>query len=265
MKVTLDLTELLAEGRITPEEHDRLIALSQKGTKLHAFSIFTVLAVIAVTAGTVGLFPEPFKQIGQAMLDLFGARGLHLVVILLSGVGGVMANSGFLAALCAFGILTFLGDAGMFYTHASYFIAIKEPALTVVFFTGLAYGSYALSENLTPKQQRPVIIFSRACVFIVNLAFWIGSLWGSKLGETEIPDPVFALGWAIALAATGAWAATKDKRWVVNTVAVFGSIHFYTQWFERLGASPGSLLLAGATALGILYGLREYNRRPNMA
>ena len=34
-----------------------------------------------------------------------------------------------------------------------------------------------------------------------------------------------------------------------------------TQWFERLGASPGSLLCAGIAALGILYGFREYNRK----
>lgn len=260
MKITLDLTQLLQEGKISQEEHDKLIILSRKDTKLHTFSIFIVLAVIAVAAGVVGMFPDLFKNFGQALLDLFGPRGLHLLIIILSGIGAIMADSGLLAALCAFGILTFLGDSGVFYTHAAYFVAIKEPALTVIFFTGLAYASYAVVGNLKPKQQRVAIIFSRTCIFIVNLAFWIGSLWGSKLGETQISDLIFASGWAIALVIVGAWAASQDKRWVVNTTAVFGSIHFYTQWFERLGASPGSLLFSGATALGILYGLREYNR-----
>jgi hypothetical protein len=202
MKVTLDLTELLAQEKITREEHDRLVALSRKDTKVHAFSIFTVLALIAVVTGTVGLFPDLFRNLGQALFELFGARGLHLLVIILSGAGAMMAASGFLAAICAFGILTFIGDAGMFYTHAEYFIAIKEPALTVLFFSGLAYGSYIGARNLKPKQQRAAIVFSRTCIFIVNLAFWIGSLWGSKLGETKIPDFIFALGWAMALLST---------------------------------------------------------------
>jgi iron complex transport system permease protein len=262
VKVTLDLTQLLEDGKISQEEHDRLIVLSRKNTKLHAFSIFQVLAILALVGGTVGLFPDFFTGIGQALLDLFGPRGLHLLAVLLSGVGAVLADSGFLAAVSAFGFLTFLGDTGLFYSHATYFVAIEEPALTVLLFSVLGYASYAAAGNLKTKEQRLVIIFSRTCLFIVNLAFWVGSLWGSKLAGMEIPDVVFALGWAVALVAVGAWAASQDKRWVVNTTAVFGSIHFYTQWFERLGASPASLLVAGATALGILYGIREYNRPP---
>jgi len=45
----------------------------------------------------------------------------------------------------------------------------------------------------------------------------------------------------------------------VNTVAVFGAIHFYAQWFERLGASPGSVLTAGLLALILAIGLRALN------
>jgi iron complex transport system permease protein len=29
-----------------------------------------------------------------------------------------------------------------------------------------------------------------------------------------------------------------NRRWLVNLVALFAGIHFYTQWFERLGATP---------------------------
>jgi len=39
-------------------------------------------------------------------------------------------------------------------------------------------------------------------------------------------------------------------RWVLNTVATFGGIHFYIQWVEYLGASSGSVLIAGLLALG---------------
>ena len=41
-----------------------------------------------------------------------------------------------------------------------------------------------------------------------------------------------------------AWAVKANRRWVINLVAVFGAIHFYTQWFERLGADPLSVLTA---------------------
>ena len=70
---------------------------------------------------------------------------------------------------------------------------------------------------------------------------------------------LFAVVWALALAITGAWAWSQNRRWVVNTVAVFGAIHFYTQWFERLGASPGSVLTAGLLALVFAIGLRALN------
>ncbi|MFI5363566.1 MAG: hypothetical protein ACHQ49_16490 [Elusimicrobiota bacterium] len=267
MKITIDPAVLLEEGKITREEHDKLMSLSRKETKLHASAIFTVLAIIAVVAGTVGLFPDFFAsfvkaaaQLLEPLVDLLGPRSLQALLIIVIGAGAILADSGFLAGLCALQILTFLGNAGVLYTHAAYFVAIQEPAMTVLAFSGLAYAGFAVSETIPPKRQRVLIIFSRTCIFLVNAAFWVGSLWGCDLAGYRIAGWAFALGWAAALIAAGAWAAARDRRWVVNTIAVFGSIHFYTQWFERLGASPGSLLAAGAAALGILYGFREYNR-----
>lgn len=47
-------------------------------------------------------------------------------------------------------------------------------------------------------------------------------------------------------------------------LAGFGAIHFLTQWFERLGAEPGSVLIAGLLTLGIALGLRALNRGERM-
>jgi len=58
----------------------------------------------------------------------------------------------------------------------------------------------------------------------------------------------------------GAWGMQQNRRFVVNVAAVFGGIHFYTQWFEHLGAFPGSVLLAGIIMIGIAVGLWKYNR-----
>lgn len=258
MKVTLDLDELLDAGRISKEEYSRLTELSKKETKGHAFAVAVALAAIAVIAGLAGMFPSFFEQLGKALVELFGARGLHLLAILLSAVGALRVGSGFLASLSALLILTFVGNTGLFYTHATYWVAVEEPMTTSLLFSALAAGSFNLSKELKPKPARAALIFSRTCVFFVNIALWVGSLWGDKqLGQGA--DVVYAAVWAFALIATGVWAAREDRRWLVNTSAVFGSIHFYTQWFERLGASPGSLLTAGVLALGILYQLRAYN------
>ena len=45
------------------------------------------------------------------------------------------------------------------------------------------------------------------------------------------------------------------------TAAAFGAIHFYTQWFERLGATPLSVLLGGLVMLAIAVALWAFNRR----
>ncbi len=114
---------------------------------------------------------------------------------------------------------------------------------------------------------------------LVNFGFWIGSLWGDRLrlwrywtqnditGGPEftargavIPDYVFSIGWAVALIAVGVWGVKSGRRWVVNIAAIFGGIHFYTQWFSILGANAISVLLAGVILIAIAMGLRAFNK-----
>jgi len=71
--------------------------------------------------------------------------------------------------------------------------------------------------------------------------------------------PIF-VGWAIALVAAGLWATKENKRYLVNVVASFGTIHFYTQWFEYFGAKPWSLVVSGIIAIMIGIALWEYNK-----
>jgi type VI protein secretion system component VasK len=70
---------------------------------------------------------------------------------------------------------------------------------------------------------------------------------------------VFIVGWAILIIAVGAWAAHTNRRWVVTTAAVFGAIEFYTQWFERLGAEPWAIIVAGLTIVAFAIALWRYN------
>jgi len=46
---------------------------------------------------------------------------------------------------------------------------------------------------------------------------------------------------------------------LVTTAAVFGAIEFYTQWFERLGAEPWAIIIAGLTIVAFAIALWRYN------
>jgi hypothetical protein len=297
MKITLDIDKLLAEQSISRDEYDRLKALAARSTSSLAFNILIGFGVIAVSGAALALVPAAGSAVviglGVLVLGLLilrrnprqwavlanicilvgalmagggivalGEGGLPsiLAVTALFAAAGIFAGSSLLAVLATLMLSTGIG-ARTGYFHASYFLVIREPALTVVVFSLLAAGLYYLSRTLTPAYERLAVAASRTSLFLVNLGFWVGSLWGDRFGDgqTMIPDAVFSLLWAGALVATGIWAWQRNRRWVLNTVAVFGGIHFYTQWFETLGASPGTVLIAGLLALAFAAALRSVN------
>ena len=170
------------------------------------------------------------------------------------------------------------------YRHATYSLAIHEPTLTIVLFSLLALGAYHWSKRLEADYERIALTAARTSVLLINFGFWIGSLWGDPLRllrwlasgggakatdlalqADRIPAWVFSVGWAVALVAVGIWGVKAGRRWVVNVAAVFGAIHFYTQWFERLGANALSVLLGGVLILAFAFALYQFNKRTQPA
>ncbi|TWB16764.1 hypothetical protein FBZ89_113174 [Nitrospirillum amazonense] len=162
------------------------------------------------------------------------------------------------------------------YWHAVYEISVQEPSLTIVTFTVLGCLAWHLALRSVGKAQALTIVFARVCVILVNLGFWIGSLWGDTPGQmwdqaqadrmfssagATITPTAFATAWAVALLTAGAWAAAKGRHFLVNTVATFAVIHMYTQWFERLGVTPISITVGGLIALGVGCLAWHYNRQ----
>jgi len=299
MKVSLDLNALLEHGEITQIEFDKFNRLAAHGTTSLAFNILIAFGVIAVSGASLALLPSTNTAIflglmiaglGIALISsdntqwrvlanicvLVGAllAGGGVVAIGKGSVGsflliaaaftgaGILARSGLLIALAVLALSACIG-ARTWYKHASYFLAIQEPTLTVGLFTTLAIVAYQISKRVPSEYEGLALMGARTSVFLVNFGFWVGSLWGdlTQQGNFLASRLVFSALWAIALGATGVWAWSQNRRWVVNVVAVFGAIHFYSQWFERLGASPGSVLTAGGVALGFALGLRALNAK----
>lgn len=306
MKIVLDIDRLLADKQITAEEYERLQGFSLNETSSLAFNVLVGFGVVATAGGALALVPSSATAIvlgallavaGMAISishsDEWGLLGTILLLVgSVTAAGGIIALAkggvvGFLivTAVCTVGailgksvLLSIMATLSLSatvgamtaYGHATYVLAIRQPTVTIVLFSALALAAYHLSKRLAPDYERVAITFSRTSLFLVNLGFWVGSLWGDSLWMQRdswsirrgdvIPDLVFVIGWAVALIATGVWAARANKRWVVNLLAVFAAIHFYTQYFERLGATPASVLFAGLVAIAIALGIVAYNK-----
>ncbi|HEY1432576.1 MAG TPA: hypothetical protein VGF39_13245 [Stellaceae bacterium] len=225
----------------------------------------TIIGALLLSGGVIGLFEGAFV-------------GTCFTVALLFTLA-VLIRSSFLMALVPLAVAGALGGSTG-YTHATYMLIVSEPAITILVFSVLAAAGYFVSQQLAPAYERLALVFARMSLLLVNFGFWVGSLWGDYPGESwaygerytgsgsrehwrdaalHIPEYVFVIGWAALLIAVGVWGARVNRRWVVNTAAAFGAIHFYTQWFERLGAQPWAIIVAGLTVVAIAVLLWRYN------
>lgn len=307
MKITLDISKLVEEGKLTREEADKLTALAAHDTGSLGINILIGFGVVAIAAGAVALVPTPLTAVslglalfaagcaivlnrvqqwillGQICLVIgalmfgggviaYGAGSLAsmLIVTAAFALAAIAARSSLLMALAVLAASACLG-ARTGYDNAVYSLAIFEPTLTVVLFSALALIAYQASQRLPADYERLAITAARTSLLLINFGFWIGSLWGDPLmllrsmnakdasldmTETVIPATV-----AVVLLGAGIWAVQVNRRWLVNLVALFAGIHFYTQWFERLGATPLSVLLGGVVMLASAFALWMFNRR----
>lgn len=200
---------------------------------------------------------------------------------------GVLLNVRFVTAAAIIPLAAALSSR-TFYFHASYGVAIYEAALTILQMSVVALLALYISTRSTERFARHARITGQMAVIWTNMAFWIGSLWGDEVGKflwgprrqayesfeawreandaflasaLVIPDEAFAGLWALGLLCLGAWAAYAARRAVLNICVVFGAIHFYTQYFERLEATPGAFVVAGLIAILAAWGLRSINQR----
>ena len=289
MKITLDLDALVADGKLTPTEAARLKTYAAADTGQLGINVLLGLGAAAVAVGVGILVPTMetaivlgavlfvagfvlrllrieqwsiFAQIimvigalalSGGLFALFGEQ-LWVRVALTVGlaVAGVIAFSGLLISLAVLAFATTITvNADLWMPTQSLTVAIGALCL-------LTLVLYLVSLRLPSAYERLAIIAMRTAILLANMAFFFGSIVGDdSLGW---PGLYLSIAWALALLAFGIWAVFANRRWVVNTVAVFAAIHFFTQWFMALGAQPFSILGAGLLLIGFGLSLARFNR-----
>ena len=294
MKVTLDLTTLVASGKLTAAEAERLKGLAAAETGSMGSNILLAFGTVAVAIGAGTLLPTAqtviavgtllfavgmaltitkalrwllFAQIvmvigalgvvGGIMVLSDGSWQINLALAIGLGVAAVAARSGLLSGLAILELAVALGSSTA-YLHASYFLGVDRPALTIGALSALTLILFLASLRVPAVYERLAIIAARTSILMINAAFLVGSLFGDDL--VKWPPLAFSIGWAVVLLVVGGWAVVANRRWVVNAAAVFGAIHFYTQWFETLGPSPFSVLGGGILLIGFGLGLAWFNK-----
>ncbi len=298
MKIVLNIKELLEDGQIDQAEYNKLLLLSKKQTTSLAFNLLVGFGIVATSIGAIALTPSPYSCLAfgltvcvvgilvkirtsdqWAVLSItclmsgllmssaaimwfeeywfqeITYRSISIVIFILV-FSSYFLKSSLLAAISVLNLSTLLGS-GVGYDFASYFIWLDYPLLTIVIFSILAICFYILSKKVRADNEKLLITGSRVSVFLVNLGFWVGSFGGDRWLDS--PD-FFSIVWALAIFGIGFWAWKENRVWLINLLGIFGSIHFYTQWFEALGAQPLSLFLGGVIAIGIAMLFKKLNK-----
>jgi iron complex transport system permease protein len=219
MKIVLDLTKLVHEGKLTPTQAEELKLLAARDTGLLAINILMAFGTVAVAAGVLFLVPSLSTAAAIAVLLIAGGLALSygagprwtilgtatVVVgaLWLSGVGiayadgrwpgfavatamclagAVAIRSSLLSALAALALAAALGSSTAYET-ATYILIVREPTLTIVCFGLLAWGAYLIALRVPTDYEPIALMFARISLVLVNFGFWVGSLWGDDPGK----------------------------------------------------------------------------------
>lgn len=259
---------------------------------------------IYVSGLVLRLFFAPSWRVIAAWITVFGGA-THLGGIFATGerpelawlamadaaavllLAGVLLDLRLLSALSVFALAGTLSATG--YAHASYGLAVYEPTLLIAMMTGVCAVCMVLG-RWPERWSRHSRTAGLMALIWINIAFWIGSLWGDRPGEYlggplrsafpegregtnafyearqvfrdglfAIPEGAFAIGWAVLILGVAAWASLTNRRSVLNAAATFGAIHLYTQWFERFEAEPLGIIAAGISAILLAWGMVRVN------
>lgn len=242
-----------------------------------AIAIGLVLAMVGVGVGV--LARSDWALLGQMCIivgALIGGGGLltlgefaawaFLLVALAYGLGAALSANGLLASLAVIAVSGAVGAETGYIGEDGYAATVPDSTAAILVMLVLTGGLALLARRFAGEAGRLLRVGAATALVVANFGFWVGSLWGDRIhiGGAEVlrlPEEAFALVWAALLIGAGVLAARRGDRWTLNCAAIFGAIHLFSQWFDRLEATPESVLAAGLVALGLALGLAWLNRR----
>lgn len=222
-RITLDLDTLVADGRLTPAEAERLRGLAMPGRAVSTMiQVLYVFGALGLAAGVMVLKPDPISGMVLAAAALGFASwtqvsrseslsilGYAMAIAGTAGLSGSLALqfgdqwppiavNALVTAITLASALWFrsaflaafvpLGIAAMVgsgtqYWHAAYGIFVQEPTITVVLFGAMALGLFAAANRLKGDREHQATVAGRVAWMVMNFGFWVGSLWGDHVGE----------------------------------------------------------------------------------
>jgi iron complex transport system permease protein len=206
IRIVLDITRLVEEGKLTAQEAERLQAFAKRDTGSLAINVLMSFGAVAVAAGIIAL--EPTFTIGAAIgvalvaiglgVSFFAAEQWGLLgtattiigaLLLAGGIIGfaeadfaglvfsallflalvVAIRSNFLMALVPLALAGALGSSTG-YMHAVYVLTVNEHSITIAFFALFAGAAYLVSQHFGQAYEQLAIIFARVSLIPVILA-----------------------------------------------------------------------------------------------
>jgi uncharacterized membrane protein YiaA len=213
---------------------------------------------------------------------------LYATLVLL-GIGYLLD----LRVVTALAILPFaqMLDTSTAYFHATYAFYSPEPTLSILQMSVAMVIGLWLLQHRSERVGRHGGIFAMMAFVVGNLCFLVGSLFGDVVGSSfihypdwnadidydtqmqaydaataawraktvEIGEHVYAVVWALALAAMVFYAAHRNRRGLFNAALTFGAIHAYTQLFENFADEPLAYVIGGLAAVPLAWGIWRMN------
>ncbi|PWR20460.1 hypothetical protein [Zavarzinia compransoris] len=242
-----------------------------------AIAIGLVLALVGIGIGAFA--GDDWGLLGQMCIvvgALIGGGGVltvgdftawaFVLVAAAYAAGAALSRNGLLAGLAVIAVSGAVGAETGYIGEDGYAAAVPDSTLAIVVMLVLTAALAGGARLVGGEAARLFRLGAGTALVVANFGFWVGSLWGDRiqLGDgrvLEVPDYLFALAWAALLIAAGVGAARRGARWTLNCAAVFGAVHLFSQWFDRLEATPESVLAAGIVALGLALALTFLNKR----
>jgi hypothetical protein len=222
-RITLDLDALVADGRLSKAEAERLAGMAMPGRGISTvIQVLYILGALGLAGGVMALKPDPVTGMALAALAIGFAvfaqatrredMGLLGTAMGICGTVGLCGSIGLqfgetLPAITINGIITAitlavaillrsrflaalvpLGIASLLgssseYWHASYAIIVEESTLTVVAFAILSGLLFLAATRLRDVWSQMATVAGRVSWLLMNFGFWVGSLWGDFIGD----------------------------------------------------------------------------------